>query len=207
MASKGRRKSDQAPLTFTYKDKGTDREIIKVMPGGQAVSRRATDLISTILGSCVAVCAYDPVIRVGGMNHFMLPQDEEGLWGGASLALRYGNHAMESLLNNLVAIGAMRSRMECKLFGGATVGAAGKVSKIGQKNINFITTYVQVEKLKVVSRDLGGEHGRRILFEPTTGKAWRRWLTSGDDQKLSREEQKYRAAPQELTKKTDIELF
>ena len=191
-----------------YLDKGANKWVVKVKPGGQHVSCDDNEVIATVLGSCVAACIWDPVIMLGGMNHFMLPHDEEGLWSGASRALRYGNHAMDALINEMLAGGAEKGRMQIKFFGGANVlSTAARMGGVGEDNCRFANEYATAERLHVVSSDLGGERGRRIMFDPVSGKAWRRLIkTRTLDQITSREVSMHKAPP--LRTRTDnIELF
>ncbi len=160
--------------TSRYFDKEKNAWIVKVMPGGRYVTSKPKELIATVLGSCVAACIWDPVRQVGGMNHFMLPESDEGLWSGASLALRYGNHAMDDLINAILKAGGEKHRMKCKFFGGGHVTQG--LNRIGDQNAKFAMEYAEAEQLDAVVFDLGGTKGRRILFDPLTGRAWRKML-------------------------------
>ncbi len=168
------KKQDAQPGTHRFYNKSLERWVIKVLPGQQLITREEDEIIATVLGSCVAACIWDPEVGVGGLNHFMLPHDDEGLWSGASLALRYGNHAMDSLINALIKAGAEKHRMQCKFFGGGNVISG--MSGVGDKNSRFAREYAEIERLNVVTFDLGGTQGRRIMFDPTTGRAWRKLL-------------------------------
>ena len=145
---------------------------IPIVQGDYAVSTVDGTVISTVLGSCVAACIYDPVAKVGGMNHFLLPGNPDR--DGSDQSRRYGVYLMEKLLNALFAKGAMRNRLQVKLFGGARVLDAR--SDAGAKNSEFATTFVQNEGLTLVSTSLGGFQGRRIEFEPCTGKARQKFI-------------------------------
>ncbi|WP_291843534.1 chemotaxis protein CheD [Maricaulis sp.] len=188
-----------------YLDKGSNRWVVKVLPGGQHISQQDGELIATVLGSCVAACLHDPIAGIGGMNHFMLPHDDEGLWSGASLALRYGNHAMDALINELLKAGADKRRLECKFFGGGNVmnGMRG----VGDQNAAFAREYARVEGLKVIAVDLGGDRGRRVMYDPATGKAWRRFIQSSGVGELVKTERQLRAAPPLRKQTGSIELF
>lgn len=145
--------------------------IVKVLPGG-VYSTNEPEMISTGLGSCVAACMWDPIKGVGGMNHFLLPSDEraysKGQTGVITCETRYGPHAMELLISQLLAKGASRSHLQMKVFGGAQM--LGKQSAIGEKNAHFILHYAKQENLQVASYDLGGVEPRRILFDPMSGR-------------------------------------
>ncbi|WP_223824381.1 chemotaxis protein CheD [Candidatus Enterovibrio escicola] len=134
------------------------------------------ELISTVLGSCISTCIWDPCVALGGMNHFMLPfGDENNIkeWDPSqwrSHAARYGNYAMELLVNTMIQQGAVKDRLRVKLFGGGFV-IENKV-RIGNENIIFILDYVASEELIVISRDLGNVYPRKVIFDPMTGQAW-----------------------------------
>ncbi|CAM3901695.1 chemotaxis protein CheD [Vibrio aquimaris] len=172
-----------------------EMHIVKVFPGGLYWSQQDDELIATGLGSCVAVCMWDELIGIGGMNHFLLPfcsHSEISAWRPGeivSTASRYGSHAMEMLINAMISHGARRSELNIKLFGGAQM--MGKHSMIGEKNIAFILDYVQREGLKVVAQDLGGSEPRRIIFNPVSGKVWLKRLPYTEVHQLQLQEDKY----------------
>lgn len=185
--------------------------MIKVLPGGVYVSNQQ-ELICTGLGSCVSACIWDPITQVGGMNHFLLPFEshfEEKHWHATeqlSGASRYGNYAMEILINQLLLLGARRERLRMKLFGGAQM--MGFHSKIGEKNIEFIQHYAQQEGLEVVAQDLGGLEPRKIMFDPLTGKAWLKRIPFTEISHLRREEERYAHDLEKQTQQgSDVELF
>ncbi len=118
--------------------------------------------INTVLGSCVAVCLYDPVMRSGGMNHFMLP-----LWNGQGLAApKYGNIAMEKLVEKMVSFGCHKRNLVAKVFGGGEVlqTKGNHQFNIGQKNINIAFEWLEKAKIIVKANSTGGELGRKIYF-------------------------------------------
>jgi len=194
-----------AATSSRYLDKGVNRWVVKVLPGGQHIGEAEGELIATVLGSCVTACLHDPIARIGGMNHFMLPHDDEGLWSGASLALRYGNHAMDSLINELLKAGADKRRLECKFFGGGNV--MNGMHGVGDQNAAFAREYARVEGLNVVAADLGGDRGRRVMFDPFIGKVWRRFIRPTGVGDVVQLEQKLRAAPPLRKQPGSIELF
>ncbi len=169
-------------------------QMVKVMPGGVYCTERA-EMITTGLGSCVSACMWDSVARVGGLNHFLLPfdsADNEHHWNPddvLSSASRYGSYAMEILINNLLKMGAQRQRLQIKLFGGAQM--MGKHSMVGQKNVDFILSYVEKEHLRLVSFDLGGDEPRRILFDPLSGRLWLKRIPFHYQQHLVQDEAQY----------------
>jgi chemotaxis protein CheD len=123
-------------------------------------------LISTVLGSCVAVCLWDHLLRRGGMNHMMLP-----LWNGEGLATpKYGNIAMEKLLLKVLSIGCRRENLVAKVFGGANVSGTGmEVFMIGDRNIMLASEMLEEFRIPIVARDVGGRVGRKIIMNSETG--------------------------------------
>jgi chemotaxis protein CheD len=122
--------------------------------------------ISTVLGSCVAVCLWDQVTRRGGMNHIMLP-----LWNGEGLATpKYGNIAMEKLLAKVLFIGCRREYLVAKVFGGANVSGTGlELFMIGDRNITLAFQMLDEFGIPVVAKDVGGRVGRKIIMNSETG--------------------------------------
>lgn len=150
------------------------------------VSSQPNEYLSTVLGSCIAVCIRDPEVQCGGMSHFALPENagaEEALPG---LQLRYGAYAIERLINALASRGAMRKRMEVKVFGGANVIACE--TPIGFRNAEFVERYFAREQIPIVASHLRGHSGRKVLYFPTTGKAMVRLLTPDAVPLLARHE-------------------
>jgi chemotaxis protein CheD len=178
---------------------------VRVQPGEYFVSDRPGTIIITVLGSCVAACIRNPQTGFGGMNHFMLPESEQGQWGGVSSQMRYGNHAMENLINEVLKSGCRRDSLEIKLFGGANMYVGG--SEVGSKNARFAQTYLKTEGLRVLASDLGGTQGRRIHYSPSTGKVQRLLLTGVQGSKLTQSETTYRTRLLDRPVEGDIELF
>lgn len=145
----------------------------KILPGEFYVSTHG-EMIVTVLGSCIAACIRDKVRGIGGMNHFMLPQQGEhssDIWGSnpSTHASRYGNWAMEYLINEILKRGGKRENLEVKLFGGGQMIAA--MSDIGQRNILFAYNYLRAEGLTIAASDLGDVFARKVLYFPDTGAA------------------------------------
>ena len=141
---------------------------IKIGPGEHYVTRKENEVILTVLGSCVAACIRDPVAAVGGMNHFMLPESSSGRWGGVSANMRYGNFAMEQLVNDILRHGGQRGRLEVKVFGGARMIANG--GAVGPQNADFVEAYLKAEHMKIAAHHLRGMHARRIEYDPLDGR-------------------------------------
>lgn len=142
--------------------------IIRINPGGHYVSHQEHETIITVLGSCVAACIRDPRAAVGGMNHFMLPESDSGTWGKASASLRFGNFAMERLINDILSQGGRRNNLEVKVFGGASIIGSG--GEIGLRNAEFVESYLRDEGLLIAAASLRGFHARRIHYHPATGR-------------------------------------
>lgn len=138
----------------------------KIGPGELYASKRNI-LIVTVLGSCVSVCLMDPVLRIGGMNHFMLPE-RAGTASLLSEPARYGAHAMEMLINNLLTMGAQRSRLVAKVFGAGRVLPG--MSDVGARNAQFALEYLKRENIPVKAQDVGGNHARKVYLFVETGR-------------------------------------
>jgi chemotaxis protein CheD len=182
-------------------DAGVKSWLVHLLPGQYYVSSR-DELITTVLGSCVSTCIRDPELGVGGMNHFMLPEDPRKDSGGN--ALRYGGFAIERLINELVKRGANRSRLEVKVFGGGQV--IGTANDIGRANIEFVHEYLAEEQLAIVAEDTGGKLARRLRYHAPTGRALLKQLPMQDNSVRERE----RAFREQLRSKViagRIELF
>lgn len=163
----------------------------KVYLGQHLVSDDKDVMMVTTLGSCVAACIHDPVARIGGMNHFLLPEGPSS--GGADLAdaaARYGGVAMERLINALLSQGARRDRMIVKVFGGARVIESRY--DIGEANARFVLDYISKESLTLAGVDLGGTAARRVHYFPAAGRAIRRLLRAEAMQGAGRRERLYR---------------
>ena len=191
-----------------YFDARFKTHAVMVLPGRHYVTTNADEMIVTLLGSCVAACIRDPVAAVGGLNHFLLPESENGNWGGtAGAAMRYGNHAMETLINDIIKLGGMRSRLEVKIFGGAQIIEGATTIAVGQKNIDFIQRYMANEGIDIAAEHLGGPMPRRIHYFPMTGKVQMRQLQRSADTTLFNREMTYLHQIQVDDDANDPELF
>jgi len=194
-----------------YWDKGKKKFCVKIMPGEYYYSGE-DEYIATTLGSCVAACIWDAKHKIGGMNHFMLPLTDkdhsEVTWGNLPTdATRYGNYAMEFLINELLKHGGEKTEFQIKLFGGGKVlEGAGNV---GERNIQFVMDYVKSENLNLISQDLGECYSRKVLFDPLTGRAWMKKIKDVDvkDKTLALSEERYRASIRVDNIEGDVDLF
>ena len=141
----------------------------RIMPGEFFVSTDKV-VIATVLGSCVSACIRDPETGIGGMNHFMLPEEENHINydSNSGASARYGNYAMDKMINTILSYGGKRERLEIKLFGGSKV--IQSMADIGSSNINFAYDYLTIKQMTVTSQDVGGLHPRRVLYFPHTGR-------------------------------------
>lgn len=179
--------------------------IVKVFPGEFYVTKRPDELLVTVLGSCVSACIRDPVAGIGGMNHFMLPEHCTGTWGDDLRSMRFGNFAMEKLLNELIKAGGVRGRLEIKLFGGGNVTEASNA--IGSENAEFVQRYLEAEGLRCAAQDLGGTLPRRINYHPATGRVVRKLLGASERYAVDREENDYKSRLNVQRPSGEIELF
>lgn len=189
-----------------YWDQTAGKYAAKILPGEFYVTT-SDELVVTVLGSCVAACVRDPVFGVGGMNHFMLPASESGDWNGdpLGLATRYGNFAMEHLINEVLKHGGVRKNLELKLFGGGKVLAMA--TDIGARNIQFIKDYVQVEGLRVAAEDLGDIYPRKVHYYPLTGLVRMKKLRSVRNDTIVAREKAYLRNIEHEPQTGEIDLF
>ncbi|MGH1438795.1 MAG: chemoreceptor glutamine deamidase CheD [Cellvibrionaceae bacterium] len=192
-----------------YWDKTKNAFCIKIMPGEYYYTNEK-EYISTTLGSCVSACIWDEQHKVGGMNHFMLPvtDKEQGqvTWGSLPTdATRYGNYAMEYLINELLKHGGEKEAFQVKLFGGGKVLEG--IGNVGERNIQFVMDYVKTENLNLISHDLGDVYPRKVLFDPLTGRAWMKKIQDVNDKTLKAREEQYRKTINVDDISGDVDLF
>jgi len=194
-----------------YWDSQRSKVVAKILPGEFYMTKRDI-VIATTLGSCVSACIWDCKIGIGGMNHFMLPlTDKEahevdwGQRGMASDATRYGNFAMEHLINNILKNGGRKVNLRAKVFGGGKV--LKKMSDVGERNIEFVEHYLEEENIPIVGADLGSYYPRKIVFEPSTGKAFVKTIDNLHNDTIVKREKDYRSSIEHAPIDGDIELF
>jgi chemotaxis protein CheD len=141
----------------------------QVLPG-EFYATMSDEIITTVLGSCVSACIRDAEVGVGGINHFMLPADvDRGPVAMRAASPRYGQFALERLINALVKHGGRRERFEVKVFGGGRMLAG--MNDVGRSNIDFVHHFLATEGLTITSEDVGGSFARRLRYRPLTGRA------------------------------------
>ncbi|MEP6873963.1 MAG: chemoreceptor glutamine deamidase CheD [Burkholderiales bacterium] len=175
--------------SFFFYDAFFKNDAVKILPGEYFVYREDI-LIMTTLGSCIAACLWDREAKVGGMNHFMLPE-------GDADSGRYGSFAMELLINEMMKQGATRSTMEAKVFGGGQVIEGMNTMNIGERNTAFVTNYLKTERIPIMSKDVLGPHPRKVCFLPATGKAMIKRLAVANPEALAAQDREAarKAAP------------
>ncbi|MGE3986639.1 chemoreceptor glutamine deamidase CheD [Pseudorhodoplanes sp.] len=179
--------------------------MVKVFPGEFYVTDKADETLVTVLGSCVAACIRDPRLGIGGMNHFMLPQGRSGGWGRDTESTRFGNFAMEKLINELMKMGCARDALEVKVFGGGNVTESNIA--VGTDNARFALRYLEAERLRCVAQDLGGRFPRRIQYSPATGRVVRRLLGRDASGAVARDENEHATRMSTRSTAGEIELF
>jgi chemotaxis protein CheD len=187
------RKAGEA--SFFFYDAHFRNEAVKVLPGEFFVADEDL-LVLTTLGSCIAACLWDRDKRVGGMNHFLLP-DSGSSGGREGDSGRYGVFAMDLLIGEMVKRGATRSTMEAKVFGGGAVISGMSSLNVGERNTSFVLDYLRTERITVVSKDVMDIYPRKVCFLPASGKAMVKRLASANTEALAAQERAaaQRAAP------------
>jgi chemotaxis protein CheD len=175
--------------SFFFYDAHFKNDAVKVLPGEYFVHDEDL-LIMTTLGSCIAACLWDRNARIGGMNHFMLPEG-----GGAQDSGRYGSFAMELLINELLKRGATRGTLEAKVFGGGQVISGMNTLNVGQRNTDFVLDYLKTERIPVMSKDVLDIYPRKVCFLPASGKAMVKRLAPSNPEAIIAQE---RAASQRV---------
>jgi len=189
-----------------YFDKNFEIEAVKIKPGEYYVTTRDMALV-TVLGSCVAACVYDKTLGIGGMNHFMLPDDKRDGGDILSPSARYGTYAMEIMLNELFKMGAKRNNLEAKVFGGGNVLRGFTVNKIGQTNAAFVTNYLRTENIALVAQDLLDIYPRKVYYFPRTSQVLVKQLRGAHNDTIIEREQAYSARLKMSNMQGEVELF
>ena len=181
----------------------------RILPGEYYVTR-SEEGVYTTLGSCISACIRDRVTGVGGMNHFMLPasfKEETQNWtaSGLGAATRYGNYAMEHLINVILRSGGQRKHLEVKIFGGGRM--MEKMTDVGKRNIDFVLDYLKTESLPVVAQDVGDIFPRMVVYFPATGRVRVKRLRSLHTNVIVSQESAYIESIAEKPVSGEIELF
>jgi chemotaxis protein CheD len=196
----------QHPAPTRYFDRQFDAEAAKLLPGEYYVTREDMVLV-TVLGSCVAACVRDRNSGAGGMNHFMLPDGGSDRGTPASESARYGAYAMEVLVNELLKLGARRTSLEAKVFGGGAVMSGLTQANVGERNAAFVLEYLRTENIPLAARDLLDIYPRKVYFFPRSGRVVVRKLKSLHNDTIMQREIEYRSKLRGIHVEGDIELF
>jgi chemotaxis protein CheD len=176
--------------SFFYHDHHFQFNAVKVLPGEYFVTSENM-VICTVLGSCIAACLWDRALNIGGMNHFMLPEGDS-----SDISGRYGSYAMEVLINEMIKLGARRESMQAKIFGGGQVMANFTTMNVGERNTDFVTQYLQTERIPIVSEDVLDIYPRKVVYFPATGKAMVKRLAHAHPENLVAQERARGSAAQ-----------
>ena len=186
--------------SFFFYDAHFKNDAVKILPGEYFVHDEDM-LIMTTLGSCIAACLYDRNAKVGGMNHFMLPD-------GVGDSGRYGSYAMELLINEMMKRGATRMTMEAKVFGGGQVVSGMTTMNVGERNTNFVMDYLKTERIPIVSKDVLDIYPRKVCFLPGSGKAMvKRLAPTNTDALLAQDRAAAQKAVPATTGGGSVDLF
>ena len=178
----------------------------KILPGEYYASGRDMVIVTT-LGSCVAACLWDDALKIGGMNHFMLPDSGASgsdLFGDSG---RYGIFAMELLINQLIKMGAQKRRLRAKVFGAGNVLQSLASSNVGERNAEFVETFLVTERIPILASDLLDVWPRKVYFFPTSSRVLVRKLTTLSNDTISARERDYRHQLAKEKAGSAIELF
>lgn len=186
-----------------YFDRRIGAETVYVLPGFHHVQSKSETSISTLLGSCVSACIRDKKTKAGGLNHFLLPEKQ----GDESSSARYGVHAMELLINDLLKLGSKKENLEAKIFGGANVIQTSAANPVGSQNSDFVIDYLRAELISITAKDLGGDFPRRIYFFPDSGKVSVLRVGSVDVGDVVRKEMEMQKKVFSRSKAESVELF
>ncbi len=182
---------DEHTATNLYFDNTFNAQAVKLLPGEYFVTSKDM-LLVTVLGSCVAACIRDRQNGIGGMNHFMLPDG-----GGSDTnspmnpSARYGAYAMEILINQLLKLGARRSNLEAKVFGGGNVISGLTQANIGQRNAEFVLQFLNTEDIPVTAQDLIDIYPRKVYFFPKNNKVLVKKLKNMHNDTIKKREKDY----------------
>ncbi|MDX1590105.1 MAG: chemoreceptor glutamine deamidase CheD [Oleiphilaceae bacterium] len=189
-----------------YYDKHFSSHAAKLLPG-EFYATAEPEVIVTVLGSCVSACLRDPETGIGGMNHFMLPLQGNQVDPDATSA-RYGVHAMELLINELIKLGARRNHLEAKVFGGANVMPTFVSRPVGQQNADFVLEFLAAERIPVLAQDLLSSHPRKVYYFPATGRVMVRRLGSVRNATVFEREREYNQQLEQATSRGgEVDLF
>lgn len=194
------------PHIRRMRDHRFPHEIASILPGEFFVSPEPM-IVYTVLGSCISACIRDPIAGVGGMNHFMLPKPEHASHDSWRESTRYGSYAMESLINEIIKRGGLKSRLEIKLFG------AGKIYEgnidVGASNAKWVIGYLKSEGLATVKTDLGDVFPRKVYYFTDSGRVLMKKIEHVKNRTIFERENEYAAKIKQVVQQPveDVTLF
>jgi chemotaxis protein CheD len=197
---------DEQVASNFYFDQALNSQAVKLLPGEYYVTDKDM-LLVTVLGSCVAACIRDSQSGIGGMNHFMLPENGLDTNSPVNSSARYGIYAMEILINQLLKLGARRSNLEAKVFGGGNVLDGLTVANVGQRNADFVLEFLATEQIRVVAQDLVDVYPRKVYFFPRNSRVLVKKLRKVHSNTVSEREQEYGKRLRQSNVGGDVELF
>lgn len=199
-------RAEEQLATNLYFDRNFNLDAAKVLPGEYYVTDRDM-MVVTVLGSCVAACIRDYHSGIGGMNHFMLPDNNADDSSPMSSSARYGTYAMEVLINQLAKLGARRVNLEAKVFGGGNVLKGFTVANVGQRNADFVLDFLATEKIRIVAQDLVDIYPRKVYYFPSNGKVMVKKLRNIHNDTIFDREKDYGSRLKKSKVGGDVELF
>jgi chemotaxis protein CheD len=176
-------------------------QVVQILPG-QCYASSEMEQVTTVLGSCISVCLHDEIAGVGGMNHFMLPGEGDG---SGNEEARFGTHAMEIVINDMLKLGAVKARLSAKIFGGGMMFPSEQ--GIGKKNTLFAKNFLSTECITISGEDVGLAFSRKIRFNPKTGKVMVKKLRSIHNKLIHDTENAYATDLKKHDFKSNVELF
>lgn len=187
------------------RDERFQHEIAVIMPGEYFVSQNPM-VVYTVLGSCISVCVHDPILNIGGMNHFMLPtpngNSKNDSWGKSA---RYGSYAMELLINEIMKRGGNRNRLVVKVFGGARIYEG--TSDVGANNSSWVMDYLNREGLVPVKADIGDIYPRKIYYFTESGRVLLKRIEKIKNRTIFEREERYQKALHKQRLEGEVTLF
>jgi len=185
-------------------------ELVTIYPGEfHATSQER--IIYTLLGSCIAVVLYDPVKKIGGMNHFMLPDTINKERFYLSKSGKYGMYAMELLINELIKMGGVKKNFQAKVFGGGSVlgSVGGHVSKVPENNIKFALAFLEEEKIPIIASNVGGSEARKVYFFTKESRILLKKISKSQSAPIASDESAYfnKIRTEKAIRKEQLTLF
>lgn len=199
----------ESPDEFAHirrmRDPRCPHEVASILPGEYFVSRESM-IVYTVLGSCVSACIRDPLLGIGGMNHFMLPAPKgdgpSDSWGESA---RYGSYAMELLINEILKRGGHKSRLEVKLFGGGKI--YDSALNVGANNAAWALEYLEREGLQPITTDLGDLYPRKVYYFTESGRVLLKKIERIKNRTIFEREEQYQTSLRQRQADSDVTLF